>query len=1315
MNFPLPNFVTGIATNAGESAFPRLWEGLVLCIAPSIGIQGAKLYDYSGKGHHGVLTNFALSGATSNYIPSGKFGYAINFDGSNDYINCGTVPEIDDASKNLSLMFWIRSSATSAQTVITYDNNSVLQPNADWYCYINGSNALRIGGFGSTGELDTGITGLRDGKWHQVVIILKQTTLEVYADGIIRYNPANTKSHANFSSSFILQIGAAENVAAYNGDVGDVMVWNRELMSDEVRLLYVGASPLMLSYTPNYTGTSLVSDTVLPSLINLSAAILSPTIVAEGNQIVTPSVLNLTATLQTPTILTGNIDSFTKLLVHGNGTDGSTSFIDSSPLGLTLTPNDSAQIDTAQSKFGGASILLDSTGSQDYVQSADHADLDLGTLDFAIDCWVRFPSTPGGNVTIFGRTTDGSSYMYWSLEGGNWRFRDYNSGNVIDFSRTMSMSANTWYHVAVTRNGSNFRMFLDGVQQGATYTSAASITARAVGYDIGSMTQNSGYQMNGWIDEFRLSVGDSRWTSDFTPPTTEYGDESVSVTVTPSAIDLLSTIQTPTINLDAIVSPSVLNILSDILSPLAGNVVSFTPSVLDISSSVENITIKIDAAVTPSTLSLIGNLLSPLIPEDSIFIASVLNLASTTNNPSIEIAVTYSAYAQKIVSYNPLIFVTNTSPARLVKVDVTIPSSPTWGAYELVGINSVKDVFVNETTGYVYAVGANGMVVKAPLSNLSTQTLIDLSDTDNITTIVGLADTGFTYVGTNNALGELYQLDERSAFEIDTDLQVIAPISFELDTDFNIVAVFEIPTECYGLGSNTFNIDTDFKCLTDVLDSITPINFQDVHVYIDNVELAGNDLNYTSVEIVHTIDEESRATFTLTRRHDELNKTLDGNTVIITNQNAVKIIINGNIEFDGFISDLNATYDLSSDLVSVAALMQQPSTQYNNVTLSLPGLNSRLSLYDILVQNPSISNPIVDPNNETNPKKYKGVRVNLGIKTTEKVSRFYDFDGTGSVADKITKGTFNPLQNWTYFWSPTVKKFGEFTLGQTSAIVFNYIGTSLSPVSNDLWSLQYAKARRQREYPNEQILLGTGSVVASNFDSVVIVPSATIFSALVSAGYINGGGVIQTKFNKVLDYKSLKLNFSSKVLQQIYSIMTSKLGYTVGSAPFQNVSTGASGQYIPQIHWKDEPNGLYAVTPASYNYIDFCKKIADLEYKKLLNISGNILPDTSASFTLTLDAYYYYKLKLLTRINVDNTTTSNIYNNNNGFPLSIKSITINTNSMKVNIQASNSKSKEELDVLNGQFPDETDSQYYQEEKTTLIAQKSDMRTRLTVT
>ena len=67
------------------------------------------------------------------------------------------------------------------------------------------------------------------------------------------------------------------------------------------------------------------------------------------------------------------------LLLHGDGANGSTTIVDSSPTPKTVTAFGDAQISTAQSKFGGASIAFDGTG--DYL-SANDGDLVLGTGSF---------------------------------------------------------------------------------------------------------------------------------------------------------------------------------------------------------------------------------------------------------------------------------------------------------------------------------------------------------------------------------------------------------------------------------------------------------------------------------------------------------------------------------------------------------------------------------------------------------------------------------------------------------------------------------------------------------------------------------------------------------------------------------------------------------------------------------------------------------------------------------------------------------------------------------------------------------------------
>lgn len=218
---------------------------------------------------------------------------------------------------------------------------------------------------------------------------------------------------------------------------------------------------------------------------------------ANGGQLTGPSTVNL-------------------LELHMNGTNGATVFPDTSVSAHgNGTASGNVVIDTAQSKFGGASAKFDGTG--DYISYPDSADWDLGTSNFTIHAWVRLNNTTGNNM-ICGRV-DGD-YLYFGFEGTSLRFRDYQGGNIVDIARTVSISTNTWYHVAICRDGNNFRMFLDGVQQGATVVSAATITNRTAPLDIGAMVANGAYVMNGWIDEF-IWTKTSLYTANFTPPTGE--------------------------------------------------------------------------------------------------------------------------------------------------------------------------------------------------------------------------------------------------------------------------------------------------------------------------------------------------------------------------------------------------------------------------------------------------------------------------------------------------------------------------------------------------------------------------------------------------------------------------------------------------------------------------------------------------------------------------------------------------------------------------------------------------------------------------
>ena len=216
------------------------------------------------------------------------------------------------------------------------------------------------------------------------------------------------------------------------------------------------------------------------------------------------------------------LDNFTKLLLHCDGADTSTTFTDSSFSGHTCTPSGNAQMDTAQSKFGGASVLFD--GSGDYVTVADSADWDFGTGDFTIDYWVRFAALGSDRTAIDVNGGDGNGIWVQYQNAGNMRARIV--GN--DYTFAHSASTDIWYHHAITRSGTNLRMFVGGVQVGTTQTSSDNITGGTIGVLLGRKN-GGGDQLSGWLDEVRISKGIARWTSTFDVPTAAYRRGSTSI------------------------------------------------------------------------------------------------------------------------------------------------------------------------------------------------------------------------------------------------------------------------------------------------------------------------------------------------------------------------------------------------------------------------------------------------------------------------------------------------------------------------------------------------------------------------------------------------------------------------------------------------------------------------------------------------------------------------------------------------------------------------------------------------------------------
>lgn len=234
--------------------------------------------------------------------------------------------------------------------------------------------------------------------------------------------------------------------------------------------------------------------------------------------------------LYSPYLAMGGNDSNTFLMFHCEGYDTSTTFTDSSSGGAgsphTLTARGNAQIDTAKSKFGSASILFDGTG--DDFDIPDSADWDLGSGDFTFDFWVWHAVSGNEEWYMSQGATAGSTWSFgcYKTSGNKLNFNlssNGTRGSLFDQTSTESIPTGQWVHIAVARDSGNIRGFIDGVEVTWTTTVSGTVFSSGQPFYFGDEANRGMNQFNGWLDELRYSNGIARWTAAFTPPTAPYG------------------------------------------------------------------------------------------------------------------------------------------------------------------------------------------------------------------------------------------------------------------------------------------------------------------------------------------------------------------------------------------------------------------------------------------------------------------------------------------------------------------------------------------------------------------------------------------------------------------------------------------------------------------------------------------------------------------------------------------------------------------------------------------------------------------------
>ena len=394
-------------------------------------------------------------------------GASATFDGTGDALLIDHQGSMRFGTGNFSMEFWYRPTSRTTNYPVIFSNRNGFSSGNIVFHDRHASNTSKltvwIYNLNSGAPIFTTTTTTVNGTWYHIALTRSGTSLKLFVNG--------TQEGSTYTTSANIDTGAGSDLyylsfpgsdSEYNGFIDEVRVSNTA------------------RYTANFT----------PS---------------------TTAFVN---------------DANTLLLIHANGTNASTFFEDDNGVraqrGITAVGN--AQIDTAQSKFGGSSYLGDGTG--DYL-TVDNLAI---TGDFTYECFVRFNALPASGSFMMLAAGDGNRYFGLLNNSGTYRWESsvMTGSNQYVARYTPTITTGVWYHIALVKSGSTLTLYHNGTVQTAT-TIAGSMDSSSTLFNSSSNNlgaySNGNFSVNGWLDEVRISTS-ARYTAGFTPSTTPFVNDA---------------------------------------------------------------------------------------------------------------------------------------------------------------------------------------------------------------------------------------------------------------------------------------------------------------------------------------------------------------------------------------------------------------------------------------------------------------------------------------------------------------------------------------------------------------------------------------------------------------------------------------------------------------------------------------------------------------------------------------------------------------------------------------------------------------------
>ena len=333
-------------------------------------------------------------------------GRALDFDGSNDYVEVASNGTGTFNNQSYSISAWVNFDTVSADsTVFSYDHTAHSTPY--YACHLrmsSGGQFVFAWNDSSSYHYISSSTALSANIWYHVVATFTSGSQKIYVNGSL--DGSGTRSDTVTYYAQEVWIGKANFSAFMNGSVNNLKYFDSVLTEAQIQQLYTKP------------------ETVLPTGVSASnLKLYLPMQEGAGSYIYDGSGNQNHGTISGATWATGESDGYQSSLVRSN------------------TP-----------------MIFD--GTDDYVEISDP--LITGTSDFTFSIWINKQNDISSSRHVAGNYTGSNLQGIQFGINGDEKFYTYTDGTNDYVTCTTALSSNVWNHLVVTRSSNSVVIYLNG-------------------------------------------------------------------------------------------------------------------------------------------------------------------------------------------------------------------------------------------------------------------------------------------------------------------------------------------------------------------------------------------------------------------------------------------------------------------------------------------------------------------------------------------------------------------------------------------------------------------------------------------------------------------------------------------------------------------------------------------------------------------------------------------------------------------------------------------------------------------------------------